>query len=158
MPFYFIEIDQKLNWSLNSNFESSLGGLTFGVDKNGNYGYKKVGADTVIPFKNAIAEDVNYVLTTTAIVHHLDLANHKELIILGYGGSYSDVQYTRYSLVYNLTDDSMFNKLISTVCPLHSGGVTYIEVKLDISKTFLTAQIYNGAHNNYFRFFKIILI
>lgn len=51
MSFYFIEIDQKLNWSLNSNFESSLGGLTFGIDADGNYGYKKVGADTVIPFR-----------------------------------------------------------------------------------------------------------
>ena len=28
----------------------SLGGLTFGVDADGNYGYKKVGADTVTPF------------------------------------------------------------------------------------------------------------
>lgn len=55
MSFYFIEIDQKLNWSLNSNLEeelsSRLGGLRFGVDAEGNYGYKKVGADTVIPFK-----------------------------------------------------------------------------------------------------------
>ena len=47
MSFYFIEIDQKLNWSLNSN----LGGIRFGIDTDGNYGYKEVGADTVIPFK-----------------------------------------------------------------------------------------------------------
>lgn len=57
MPFYFIEIDQKLNWSLNSNLEeelsSRLGGLRFGVDAEGNYGYKKVGADAVIPFKSS---------------------------------------------------------------------------------------------------------
>ena len=55
MSFYFIEIDQKLNWSLNSNLEeelgNSLGGLRFGIDAEGNYGYKKVGADTVTPFK-----------------------------------------------------------------------------------------------------------
>ena len=30
---------------------SNMGGVRFGVDANGNYGYKKVGADTVIPFK-----------------------------------------------------------------------------------------------------------
>lgn len=55
MSFYFIEIDQKLNWSLNSNLEeeldSRLGGIRFGIDAEGNYGYKKMGADTVIPFK-----------------------------------------------------------------------------------------------------------
>lgn len=50
MSFYFIEIDQKLNWSLNSN----LGGLRFGIDADGNYGYKKAGADTVIPFSKSI--------------------------------------------------------------------------------------------------------
>ena len=30
---------------------SSLGGLSFGIDTNGNYGYYKDGADTVTPFK-----------------------------------------------------------------------------------------------------------
>lgn len=30
---------------------NSLGGLQFGVDENGNYGYIKIGADTVTPFK-----------------------------------------------------------------------------------------------------------
>lgn len=39
-----------------------LGGLRFGIDGNGRYGYKKVGADTVIPFRNptgnATAADV----------------------------------------------------------------------------------------------------
>ena len=38
--------------ALNSNLADSLGGITFGVDDNGNYGYIKVGADTVTPFKN----------------------------------------------------------------------------------------------------------
>ena len=31
---------------------NSLGGLKFGVDSDGNYGYIKVGADTVTPFSN----------------------------------------------------------------------------------------------------------
>ena len=31
---------------------SNLGGIRFGVDEEGNYGYKKVGADTVTPFKS----------------------------------------------------------------------------------------------------------
>ncbi len=29
---------------------SNMGGIRFGIDANGNYGYKKAGADTVIPF------------------------------------------------------------------------------------------------------------
>ncbi len=37
--------------ALNSNLADSLGGLTFGVDADGNPGYIKAGADTVTPFK-----------------------------------------------------------------------------------------------------------
>lgn len=33
---------------------SSLGGLKFGIDTNGNYGYYKDGADSVTPFKSGI--------------------------------------------------------------------------------------------------------
>lgn len=33
-----------------------LGGLQFGVDENGNYGYIKAGADTVTPFKSGVIE------------------------------------------------------------------------------------------------------
>ena len=44
-----IKIPQNSN--LEEELSSRLGGLRFGVDAEGNYGYKKVGADTVIPFK-----------------------------------------------------------------------------------------------------------
>lgn len=44
-----------VKYSRNSNLADSLGGITFGVDDDGNYGYKKAGADTVTPFKNAEA-------------------------------------------------------------------------------------------------------
>ena len=40
--------------ALNSNLADSLGGITFGVDADGNYGYKKAGADTVTPFKSGL--------------------------------------------------------------------------------------------------------
>ena len=36
-----------MEFILNNN----LGGIKFGIDENGNYGYKKAGADTVTPFK-----------------------------------------------------------------------------------------------------------
>ena len=53
---------------LNSNFEeelgSRLGGLTFGIDAEGNYGYIKVGADTVTPFSKSV---VSKIIPTTDI-------------------------------------------------------------------------------------------
>ena len=46
--------------ALNSNLADSLGGITFGVDADGNYGYKKAGADTVTPFKKGGTAKVIY--------------------------------------------------------------------------------------------------
>ena len=43
------------NYALNSNLADSLGGLTFGVDSDGNPGYIKAGADTVTPFKSGVS-------------------------------------------------------------------------------------------------------
>ena len=37
-----------------AKLNSSLGGIKFGVDSDGNYGYIKAGADTVTPFKSGI--------------------------------------------------------------------------------------------------------
>lgn len=37
-----------------NQLNSSLGGLSFGVDADGNYGYYKDGADSVTPFKSGI--------------------------------------------------------------------------------------------------------
>ena len=45
------ELNSNLEEELALELSSRLGGLRFGVDAEGNYGYKKVGADTVIPFK-----------------------------------------------------------------------------------------------------------
>ena len=36
-----------------STLINNFGGMTFGVDSNGNYGYKKAGADTVTPFRSS---------------------------------------------------------------------------------------------------------
>ena len=51
---------------LNSNLADSLGGITFGVDADGNCGYIKAGADTVTPFKTSkdtIHFDVIYLIS-----------------------------------------------------------------------------------------------
>lgn len=47
--------------------QKSLGGMTFGVDENGNYGYIKAGADTVTPFKGdgGLGEIENLALNET---------------------------------------------------------------------------------------------
>lgn len=40
-----------ISYTLYSKIENSnFGGLTFGIDSNGNYGYIKAGADSVTPF------------------------------------------------------------------------------------------------------------
>lgn len=39
------------------NIDTMLGGIRFGVDENGNYGYIKAGADTVTPFRTAPTGD-----------------------------------------------------------------------------------------------------
>lgn len=41
----------------NGTVQSALNGIRFGIDENGNYGYYKVGADSVTPFKNGVSLD-----------------------------------------------------------------------------------------------------
>ena len=41
------------NYICFSSLSSDLGGLSFGQDADGNWGYKAGGADTVVPFKNS---------------------------------------------------------------------------------------------------------
>lgn len=61
---------EEINYlkNLNTNVQKKFDTIPFefGIDENGNYGYKKVGADTVIPFKtvgtrNVITENGTYV-------------------------------------------------------------------------------------------------
>lgn len=69
----FQRIDTLLNNKASANDVTTLtnkltvvdpdegsGLITFGVDADGNYGYKKVGADTVIPFKAFDASNADY--------------------------------------------------------------------------------------------------
>lgn len=52
--------------STQNELKTSLGGMTFGVDAAGRYGYIKAGADTVTPFKdmNAMLSDVKFTVQT----------------------------------------------------------------------------------------------
>ncbi|MCM1128066.1 MAG: hypothetical protein NC429_16550 [Lachnospiraceae bacterium] len=45
--------------NVQNELKTSLGGMTFGVDAAGRYGYIKAGADTVIPFKKNDFDTIN---------------------------------------------------------------------------------------------------
>lgn len=69
---------------------NNMGGLRFGVDKDGNYGYYKDGADTVTPFKSGgfppitkIELASNSLLRTTAINIYFDATDYNSLSISG---------------------------------------------------------------------------
>ena len=54
--------------NIQNELKTSLGGMTFGIDAAGRYGYIKAGADTVTPFKDmkAILSDVDFSSQTVA--------------------------------------------------------------------------------------------
>ena len=72
---------------------SSLGGLQFGVDKDGNYGYIKAGAATVVPFKTGI-----------------------NIVYLGGAGTYDCSGYKGYK---KFTNDNFFCKSVSASFSFH---------------------------------------
>lgn len=107
---------------------------------------------------NAIIEDVNYPLTASDTTIYLDLANYKELIMIGVWYTLPNVTDAKHALIYDLTDDSIFNKLIRTLCVFPNGVSTYVYTTLGVTKTFLNTKIFQASHNNLFTIFKIILI
>lgn len=90
---------------LNSNFDeelgSRLGGIRFGIDEDGNYGYKKVGADTVTPFSRDINIGDNFTVTLTGSHNKLTTAS---------------VCYIDKTTIYLLGDVSLGNANCSTQC------------------------------------------
>ncbi len=76
---------------------NNMGGLRFGVDKDGNYGYYKDGADTVTPFKSSNVAPIKSIkniyssvgrVTTTNIEY--DTTKHKSLSISGVSNATSN--------------------------------------------------------------------
>lgn len=73
--------------ALNNNLTDSLGGITFGVDANGNYGYIKAGADTVTPFKTDSPRELNlYGSANVTYIFLLDSADYSAYNIETAGG------------------------------------------------------------------------
>ena len=66
--------------STQNELKTSLGGMTFGVDAAGRYGYIKAGADTVTPFKDmeSIMSDVDF----TAQTVHNSIWNHNGTAVI----------------------------------------------------------------------------
>ena len=76
---------------------SSLGGLKFGVDSSGNYGYYKAGADSVTPFKTT------------------------KVISLGTGTSFNVTAYEGYK---NFTTSNFLYKLVKPSSDLTTSATT----------------------------------
>lgn len=57
-----------------NHVNDSLGGLQFGIDENGNYGYIKAGADTVTPFKSkpSKTQTITNSVNNTSVVFTFD--------------------------------------------------------------------------------------
>lgn len=75
---------------------NSFGGLKFGVDSNGNYGYIKAGADAVTPFKSDDLIGVSF--------NCVSVPNN------GIGGTYSiDCSKKNCTITFNITSASGIN-------------------------------------------------
>lgn len=87
---------------LNGNF----GGIKFGQDENGNYGYYKVGADTVTPFKSFNGEFQIITWTMSNSASNLSVLNLK---------GFSDTpNYVSVSAVNNVWMDFIYDARAST--------------------------------------------
>ena len=68
---------KQLNTNVNE-LNNSLGGLKFGVDSDGNYGYIKAGADSVTPFKS---EKRTYLIKDGVVQNGFNLLNPNGYIL-----------------------------------------------------------------------------
>ena len=62
-----------------NELNSSFGGMTFGVDSDGNYGYIKAGADTVTPFNNG--SSIYLITQITVTKFSTDMTSKENLYI-----------------------------------------------------------------------------
>lgn len=80
----------------------SLGGLQFGIDENGNYGYIKVGADSVTPFSSfnnmiyAVPTTANQVTKVATITIPEGVTRG---LLVGIGSGMASAQYTETPLI-----------------------------------------------------------
>lgn len=80
----------------------SLGGMTFGIDENGNYGYIKVGADSVTPFSsfNNMVYAVPTIANQSTKVATITVPNGVTRgLLVGIGSGMASAQYTETPLI-----------------------------------------------------------
>ena len=115
-----------------------LGGVTFGIDKDGNYGYIKEGADTVTPFKKGY-EDTPATATAEQITEGFTAWVNGVLIVgtrpapdVTYDAEYGGISCAKYATV---TVTIYFEKEFKTV-PTVSNVTTNNPQRLTINSVF----------------------
>ena len=113
---------------------SNMGGIRFGIDVNGNYGYKKAGADTVIPFSS-----LNLVETSGNIP-----AGVKKALCISASASDSSKADVRISgNIINASRRLSFLNMI--VSGKYTAGATLTELELSGAAGTITVNFTAGA-------------
>ena len=132
----------------------SLGGLQFGIDENGNYGYIKAGADTVTPFSSGnylTAENTDH---TSNTAHSLSL--NTQSISNGILVVYSTIQATGANGSVNISGATIEETIVDNT-GFYSTNICFLMYKLkDIADTLTVTQTLTANVNN--RDLKIVLI
>ncbi len=117
-----------------SEINSNMGGIRFGIDVNGNYGYKKAGADTVIPFSS-----LNLVETSGNIP-----AGVKKALCISASASDSSKADVRISgNIINASRRLSFLNMI--VSGKYTAGATLTELELSGAAGTITVNFTAGA-------------
>ncbi len=127
--------------SVHNELKTSLGGMTFGVDAAGRYGYIKAGADTVTPFK-IIPDSFNISFDFHAYANY-DYANVR-IPTLGYKHLYVSIQPSLYFKAINIKLCNSSNNIIKTYSVTRTSNICDITIPENVSNiSFEPAQI-NG--------------
>ncbi|MBD5478076.1 MAG: hypothetical protein HDR08_10465 [Lachnospiraceae bacterium] len=143
--------------STQNELKTSLGGMTFGVDAAGRYGYIKAGADTVTPFKSH-ANVINFNPTWT---HIGSSTNNSNASVSTNGNTMTLINnisgdYTAFSATFRSVEKYDFEGCIGIIYSVNANayGSTYnqpITVTINgtnISSSFTASQL--GALKYYF--------
>lgn len=113
-------------------FNNSLGGLKFGIDENGNYGYIKVGADTVTPFKKGGKLIAIGKFSDSSSTLQLDNGNYLACITGGIGAKLGGIGNLGAS--FNCTSTLLFESMYQ---PYNDGSYAY-RSKLSVYQVIVT--------------------
>ncbi len=125
--------------SVHNELKTSLGGMTFGVDAAGRYGYIKAGADTVTPFK-IIPDNFNISFDFHAYANY-DYANVR-IPTLGYKHLYVSIQPSLHFKAINIKLCNSSNNIIKTYSVTRTSNICDVTIPENVSNiSFEPAQI-----------------